>query len=280
MNNLTDKENLIYRIMGAVANSEVPVVYKGAMVTKLLLLENDFSAFSRETQDIDASWAGERLPTMEELTATLNKALAPFAMKAIVKREYGEKKSAGFNLVYKNSGELVVSMDIDMRPEKGSREYRHGDITFLGATVDRILSDKIYVLSTDNAYRRAKDVVDVYALSYCVKIQPNSIYNIWKEMGRTPGAFEAFSSRLDDLKHAYSKLQRVEPKPDFSVVLDRLRLFLAPFIEKSTQNLTLDNNNQHLKESKSLLERLEVNKQRTKTQLTETIPSKKKDRDI
>jgi len=178
MIDLSDKENLMYRIMGAVANSGVPLVYKGAMVTKLLLLEHKFNEFSRETQDIDASWAGNRLPTMENLTSALNGALAPLAMKAVVKREYGEKKSAGFNLVYENSGELAVSVDIDMRSEKGSRTYHYGDVTFLGVTVNHILSDKIYVLSTEKAYRRVKDAVDVYALSHCVKVQTRSIFDI------------------------------------------------------------------------------------------------------
>ena len=260
MSDLSEKEKLMYRIMGAVANSGVPLIYKGAMVTKLFLLEHKFSAFSRETQDIDASWAGNRLPTMETLTVALNKALAPLAMKAIVKREYGDKKSAGFNVVYQNSGELVVSVDIDMRSEKGGRTYQYGDITFLGATVDHILSDKIYILSTEKAYRRAKDAIDVYALSHCVEVRARSILSIWKEYGRTPGTFEAFTSRRADLENAYLKLQRVEPKPDFSVVFSRLRLFLALFVEMSIKNLKWDNNKQLWNEPPSLLLRLDANK--------------------
>ena len=248
MTNLTDKEKLMYQIMGAVANSGVPIVYKGAMITKLLLLESDFNAFSRETLDIDASWNDKRLPTMETLTAMLDKALAPFDMKAVVKREYGEKKSAGFNVVYGGSGELAVSMDIDMRSEKDIRTYQYGDISFRGATVDQILSDKIHVLSTEKIYRRVKDAVDVYALSHCVKVQTHSVLDIWKEAGRVPGTFQAISSRLADLEHAYQKLQRVEPKPDFLVVLERLKLFLAPFVEARTQNLSWDNISQCWKE--------------------------------
>ena len=56
MNRLTDSEKLMYDVMGAIANSNVPVIYKGAMVTKLILREHDFDDFVRETQDIDASW--------------------------------------------------------------------------------------------------------------------------------------------------------------------------------------------------------------------------------
>ncbi|GHV44158.1 hypothetical protein FACS189492_0030 [Clostridia bacterium] len=260
MTNLTDKEKLMYQIMGAIATSRVPLVYKGALVTKLLLLEHDFDAFSRETQDIDASWVGSRLPTMGELTDALNQALAPFALEAKVKRDYGEKKSAGFNVLYKNTGELAVSVDIDMRSEKGSQEYHYGDVTFLGVTVDQILSDKIYILSTEKAYRRVKDAVDIYALSHCVKVQANTICAIWKETDRIPGVFEALGSRCSDLEHAYVKLQRVEPKPEFSGLLKRLRLFLAPFIDMNTQNLTWNNDTQCWYEPQSLLDRLESHK--------------------
>ena len=48
--------------MGAIADGNVPVIYKGAMITKLILQENDFDDFLRETQDIDASWAGANPP--------------------------------------------------------------------------------------------------------------------------------------------------------------------------------------------------------------------------
>ncbi|MCL2748410.1 MAG: nucleotidyl transferase AbiEii/AbiGii toxin family protein [Oscillospiraceae bacterium] len=258
MTELSDKEKLMYNIMGAVSNSGVPLIYKGAMITKLLLLEHKFSAFSRETQDIDASWAGNRLPTMGALTAALNQALAPFAMKAIVKREYGERKSAGFNVVYESNGELAVSVDIDMRSEKGGRTYHYGGISFLGTTVDHILSDKIYVLSTEKAYRRAKDAVDVYALSHCAKVQTRPILDIWKEYNRTPGRFEALTARRADFEHAYSKLQRVEPKPDFPVLFNLLRLFLAPFVEMSTNNLAWDNNKQLWRDPSFFLQKLEV----------------------
>jgi hypothetical protein len=165
-----------------------------------------------------------------------------FEMKAVIKRAYGEKKSAGFDFVCDDGSGQTVSLDIDMRKDKDSMMYQYGDISFRGVTIDNILSDKIYVLSTDKAYRRIKDAVDVYALSHCVKLQTQSIRDIWKEAGRMPEKFEAFSVRRADFEHAYSKLRRVEPKPEFSVVFDHLRLFLVPFIDMDVKNLTWDNN--------------------------------------
>ncbi|MCL2060703.1 MAG: hypothetical protein FWH01_16890 [Oscillospiraceae bacterium] len=59
MNKLTEQEKRMYDVMGAIANNGVPIIYKGALVTKLILFENQFEDFLRETRDIDASWVGE-----------------------------------------------------------------------------------------------------------------------------------------------------------------------------------------------------------------------------
>jgi len=75
---LTEQEKRMYDVMGAIANSDVPVIYKGALVTKLILQENQFDDFVRETRDIDASWVGENPPPMELLTEMLNRALTRF----------------------------------------------------------------------------------------------------------------------------------------------------------------------------------------------------------
>jgi hypothetical protein len=87
---LTENEMLMYDAMGAMAKANVPVVYKGAMITKLILQEKGFGYFMRETQDIDANWAEEKEPPMEQLTAMLNRSLLELGLKAVVRREYGE----------------------------------------------------------------------------------------------------------------------------------------------------------------------------------------------
>jgi hypothetical protein len=68
MDRLTGSEKMMYDVMGAIAYGRVPVIFRGAMITKLILQENDFDDFTRETQDIDASWAGTAHPPMEQLT--------------------------------------------------------------------------------------------------------------------------------------------------------------------------------------------------------------------
>jgi hypothetical protein len=53
--------------------------------------------------------------------------------------------------------------------------------------------------------------------------------------------FDAIHTRQADLEHAYLKLRRIEPKPDFSVVINRLQSFLEPFVHITAQNLVWNN---------------------------------------
>jgi len=236
----TDSEKLMYDVMGAIANGSVPIIYKGAMITKLILKENNFDAFARETQDIDASWAGANLPLMEQLTDMLNCSLSGLGLSAVVKREYGEKMSAGFKIVDAKE-DVKLSIDIDMRAAMDSRTYQYGNVTFQGVTPDSVIGDKISVVSSDKVFRRAKDLIDLYALAHCVSVKTDSIRGIWERESRAIGNFDAFANRRDDLGHAYEKLRRVDKKPEFDLLYGYLAKFLAPFIEAGSAALVWNN---------------------------------------
>jgi hypothetical protein len=238
---ITDQEKRMYGVMDAIANSNVPVIYKGALVTKLILRENQFDAFVRETRDIDASWAGESSPPMELLTEMLNHALEGLNLKAIAVREYGEKMSASYDIIDMSISELCMTIDIDMRTAIDSRTYHFGNLRFQGVTPDNVIGDKISVFSSDKVFRRAKDLIDVYALAHCVTVDTDSIRRIWARENRSIGTFDAFKKRKDELRHSYEKLRRVENKPEFDEIYNYLGKFLAPFIDATTLALTWDN---------------------------------------
>ena len=235
---LTEREKRMYEVMGAITNGDVPVIYKGALVTKLILQENQFDDFVRETRDIDASWAGADPPPMKLLTEMLNRALTGLNLKAVAVREYGEKMSASFYISDISNSKLSMTIDIDMRAAVDSRTYQFGNITFQGVTPDNVLSDKISVVSSDRVFRRAKDLVDIYALAHCVTVSTDNIRRIWEYENRVIGTFDGFTNRKDDLRHAYDKLRRVNNKPEFDVIYSYLVKFLAPFIEAKTVTLT------------------------------------------
>jgi len=154
---LTGQEEFIYQIMGKISESDVPIVFKGAMITKLILAEGGYTALERQTRDIDANWVGS-LPTMEYLVGTINASLCELKdqIYTVAFRDYGEKMSAGISIREKQTGEEIISMDVDMRPIHGSKLYHYGEIIVRGVFVNEIISDKILVLSQKMIFRRVK----------------------------------------------------------------------------------------------------------------------------
>jgi hypothetical protein len=228
---MTGKEEFMYQVMGKIYESGAPIVFKGAMITKLILMEGEYTALERQTRDIDANWVGTP-PTMDELVQTINSSLDDFRGRvyAVPFRNYGEKISAGILIREKQTDEEIISMDIDMRPIHGSKIYHLGETSFRGVLVNSILADKITVLSSKRVFRRAKDIVDVYALSHCVNINTSDIYDIHdKYPDREFEGFEDFLNRKQDVKHAYDKLRRVDNKPLFEDVYGYLNRFIVPF---------------------------------------------------
>jgi hypothetical protein len=236
---MTDQETIMYQILGAVFAMDAPIVFKGALITKLVLVERGFASVGRQTKDIDASWVGAP-PSMTYLTETINQALLSFRalsplgpeLLAIPEREYNEKRTAGFSVVDTASGKEIVFMDIGVWPVAGSKVYHHGEIAIRGVLPTEILADKISVLSGRYIFRRAKDMVDVYALAHCTRIATSDIYEIQKMKGRELEDFSEFYSRQQDVEHAYNSLKGVEGKPAFAELYAYLEKFISPFAQK------------------------------------------------
>ena len=97
---------------------------------------------------------------------------------------------------------------------------------------NEILADKISVLSSKMIFRRAKDIVDVYALAHCVEVHTEGIYDVYrKNPARVLGTFDELYKRRQDVEHAYEKLRGIEGKPDFINVYSYLSELVRPFAE-------------------------------------------------
>lgn len=228
---MTDKEKMMYEIIGKISSSDIPIVFKGGLVTKLILLEKGFNGIERTTKDIDANWI-EKPPSMSSMTDSINTALGDLRERFIAEpsREYGEGRSAGFKLKDKKTDEVILSMDIDIKSLIGSKTYFYGEIAFKGVLANEIIADKVSAMSTDAIFKhRTKDIVDVFALSHCVNISTQEIYELCKKMGREINSFYAFYERKADIEHAYNMLKGIEGKPPFTEVYCYLEKFVEPF---------------------------------------------------
>jgi hypothetical protein len=208
---MNNKENTMYQILGKICETDAPIVFKGALITKLILAEHGYTVLERQTRDIDANWIGPP-PPMRELENTVNLSLKTLdgKFRAEAFREYGDKKSAGLYIIENATDEKIITIDVDIRPICGSRVYHYGDISIRGVLVNEILADKITVLSGIKMFRRSKDLIDVYTLTHCVKVLTTEVFEIIKSKNLELGEFNEFLARRDDVEHAYIKLHGVD----------------------------------------------------------------------
>ena len=233
---MNENEQLMMKVMAELTRAKAPIIFKGAMNLNLALLEAPPISVHRITHDIDGDWLGGK-PTAETMREVLEKAVRRVdpSLSVVVFREPAEEKSAGFRILDANK-ERVFKVDFGQRSHPFYQNYQisyQGQKLYIrGATLQKMLSDKICAIASPKVFRRAKDI-----LSHCKDINLTDVHRMIHAGGRTLGTFEEFRTRQGDLKHAYEKLANVENKPEFSALYGRLEKFLAPFIEKKLRPL-------------------------------------------
>ncbi len=233
--NISAEEKLMYKVMKAIYSSGIPVSFKGSMVLKAYLIESGYSADTRHTVDIDANWNSDTAPTMEKIAESFQEAIDGDGINLVVipYREYGESRSAGFELRDKSSEEVLFTMDVDVnRPLAMTRIYEVSGLCFRGIIPSQMIADKISVISSDKVFRRIKDLVDLYYISHVYKFNYEDILDILKSNGKKLGIFDGFLNRTVDLKHSYEKFRFSGGvnKPAFEEVYKAVKIFIADVI--------------------------------------------------
>ena len=95
-------------------------------------------------------------------------------------------------------------------------------VVIKGASLSKMLSDKIYAISSGSVCRRTKDVLDIYVMSFITKIDADELHQIWKESGRVLGDFKEYKIRFSELQEAYSKMKGIKNKPNFVEIYNRV----------------------------------------------------------
>lgn len=207
---ITAEEKLMYQVMKAIYENGIPISFKGSMVLKACLLEAGYLNETRHTLDIDANWNTDTLPSAEQMTDSLQKALQKSGIELNVSlyRMYGEGRSAGFELTNPSTGEVFFTMDIDVnRPIPPTKIYEVEKIQFCGVTPVQMIADKLSVISTKKVFRRIKDVVDLYYLSKVFPLDKEAVMEILNISQKTLGDFADFLHSTELLKHSYEKFR-------------------------------------------------------------------------
>lgn len=192
------------------------------------------------TKDIDGDWIGEG-PTMEQIEIALRQAVKNIdpSMDITVYREYGEKRSAGFKIIDQSQNK-IASIDLSVRKNLYSVPYITyiNGVTIVGASLTKMISDKLHAVSGEHIYRRTKDLLDIYVMSFISEFQTLDIYDVWEKTERVSGDFSHFLNHKREIAQAYDRLKGIHNKPEFEELYARLTVFLEPFYEKE-KNLDL-----------------------------------------
>lgn len=241
MNNLEEK--FLYDLMATLYKMNAPIVFKGALVLKVIQYNCSISSgLERETHDIDGDWVGDK-PSMTFLTTLLQTAVNKMGYPVRVEpyREYGVRKSAGFNFVRCDNNEIFTTMDLSIKSNDCVYKYSYiNGITFYGQSINKIIVDKLHVCTTRLIFRRVKDIIDLYILSFCWGGCSKDLVDLARVIGKPIDDFDRLTLCYKDLEHAYNKYKNKASVLPFNVVYDRVLEFLAPFISGADGNYYWD----------------------------------------
>lgn len=222
---------IMYSVIEELAKIGVPAVFKGAMVLDYILINSGYSGTRRTTRDIDMDWVDGHMSD-SDIKKVIKCAVGNIGtgnMDVIQTRKSSSKRSAGFDV--KVGGGLIFSVDVGIRVNPFYCEYYTSNgVPFMGASIDKMLADKVSVLSTRIIFRRAKDLYDLYVMSSIGGYELGNVMGILDYNGRVLGEFNEFKSMKKELEHAYNMLGGIGNKPSFTAVYARVIDFCLPFI--------------------------------------------------
>ena len=240
--NISAEEKIMYMVMKAIYDSNIPISFKGSMVLRACLLEAGYDDEMRHTVDIDANWNSDTAPSANQMVDALQRAIEKsdidLDLDIRLYRMYGENRSAGFELIERSTAEVLFTMDIDVnRPLSPTKIYEIEGIRFCGISPLQMVSDKIAAISTDKVFRRIKYVVDLYYISKIFKFNSINDLNAMQHSKRTLDSFQGFLYRPDDLRHSYEKFRFTGDvtKPPFEEIYQKVKAYIKDILPKDEQ---------------------------------------------
>lgn len=240
---MNDIELFMYRVIQSISSMGAPVVFKGALVLKLLQMQTgNKSGLIRETKDIDGDWVSGKPSTeyLRQVVETAVKRAGYNDVRVETFREWGERRAAGFNFYDRNNTKLC-SMDLSVKENIYNTVYCGiNNCTFNGQIIQKTISDKVSVVTSRKVLRRIKDLIDIYILSFIYCGSYNDIIRVMKATDRSVGKADTFRYHTDEMKHAYSKYRNKASVLPFEDVYIRVLMFVDPFIRFSGEYASND----------------------------------------
>lgn len=225
----------MYRITDAIYRLHYPIVFKGALVLKHIVTSYGVTDTFRGTKDIDCDWVNGSvsMDTLEFMVVNAVNSLEIPTLRVQRVRNADEVKNISASFLILNGDCKLFSIDISLKNNTFYTQYKtYNGLTFNGASVQKIIVDKMSAISSDKIKRRTKDVYDLYLITFLPNIIIKDIIFVGNKSGRILSDFAWFLSNKEDIRYDYSKMSGVYNKPDFDIMYNRVRDFCTPFITR------------------------------------------------
>ncbi len=226
MNNRSELEIFLYKIIEEISKINAPIVFKGGLALKELLNSNNSqNNIDRKTVDIDANWTGK--VDYDEITRVLETAIKNVDNKCTIKltRMPKEKTSMGYT-IFDNNDHVISKIDLDIKNNPFYVIYEINNVNIKYSSLEKILADKLSVLSSSYIFRRTKDLLDVYLIIKDNDIKFEKIKEILEYDSRELGDFKVMLNNKKMLEEAYNKLFKITNKPEFIEVWNKIVSYL------------------------------------------------------
>jgi len=242
------RENLIEVYMGLFMQV-AREISDDVMLKGNVLLNNILPDTARSTIDLDLS-----VFSISVYSTFVKPKLVQFADKLIkegIAARYTVKEEVTGNIaggikIYDENGTILYAVDVSLSKDSGfaCMVYNFSGEYALGATIEKILADKILATLSQTRFRRVKDFYDLYIILHArLLYNADIIYRIMLEK-KTQAEIEELFDRfpfneliLVHLEHAWEKLelynhklqQRIDKPPfiqvysEVSILYDKVR---------------------------------------------------------
>lgn len=228
MNHSKDIEKVLQEIILELSKEEAPIIFKGAMALKeLLYLNNPNIDITRKTRDIDANWIEEY--DEERIIDVIDRAVKRVNSEYSVSvyREPAPNKSMGIKVLDKD-GSVFTKIDMDIKDNPFYIECNVDDVNIKYSSFDKMMSDKLYSLSSTHVFRRVKDLLDVYLILKDNDIEKENIEKVLEYENRKLDDFDTILNNKEEIEKSYNSLEGIINKPDFDIVWD----YVFDYLEK------------------------------------------------
>lgn len=234
------------------------LIFKGASLLEIININkiNDVK-IQRATKDIDITNISYDKETIIKIT---NKFIKNLSQKYdlnefnIKENEKTKNSDVFYTLDFISKIDGQIRFNIDFSKDYyywQDKDYKINSIEFKGYDINKIIADKLTVISSRKVFSRIKDFVDLYniTLNKDYTIETNRIkeyikYKKHDNMSDEFGEFVQILTMKDNIYKCITKMVGLEPsfisEDNFNKIYDRMIKFCMPFIYNTSNNCIWD----------------------------------------